>query len=175
MGKTSVIMERQLCHIYHTHNIITVEFILNIPNVAIWGSFFHFPKEAGGLSQVTLVWSSRSPMDRSATWWKGTISAFSPLELFIWQNRGNPLLSNLPLSFHHSARWWADQTLLQTPRGSSASRWCGWQLYSWLSWRLQMSRKRGQGWIVVTVCIYPRLKWFNLVRQPCDRDLPSRW
>lgn len=29
--------------------------ILDIPNVAIWGSFFHFPKEAGGFSQVTLV------------------------------------------------------------------------------------------------------------------------
>lgn len=142
MGKTSVIMERQ----FTSYTVILItssrwKVILNIPNVAIWGSFFHFPKEAGGLIQVTLVWSSRSPMDRSATWWKRTLLAVTPLELFIWQNRANPLLSNLPLSFHHSAQWWADQTLLQTPHGSSASRWCGWQLYSWLSWRLQMSRK----------------------------------
>lgn len=42
----------------------------------------------------------------------------------------------LPLSFHRSARRWADQRRLQTPRGSSASRWCGWQLCSWLSWQL---------------------------------------
>lgn len=42
----------------------------------------------------------------------------------------------LPLFFHHSARGWADQRRLQTPRGSSASRWCGWQLCSSLSWQL---------------------------------------
>lgn len=39
-----------------------------VPKVAIWGSFFHFPKEGGGLIQDTLVWSSRSPIDKSATW-----------------------------------------------------------------------------------------------------------
>ena len=39
----------------------------NVPKVASWGSFFHFPSEEGGLSQATVAWSSRSPMDRSAT------------------------------------------------------------------------------------------------------------
>lgn len=40
----------------------------NTPNAANCGSFFHFPKEAGGLIHVTLVWRSRSPMERSTTY-----------------------------------------------------------------------------------------------------------
>lgn len=40
----------------------------DIPNAASCGSLFHFPRDAEGFSQVTLVWSSRSPIDRSATW-----------------------------------------------------------------------------------------------------------
>jgi len=54
-----------------------VQRISDAPNVAIWGSFFHFPKETGGLIQATLVWSSRSPIDRSATWHKNK-SAVTP-------------------------------------------------------------------------------------------------
>lgn len=40
----------------------------DIPNVAICGSFFHFPKKTGGLIHVTMLCRSRSPIDRSATW-----------------------------------------------------------------------------------------------------------
>lgn len=40
----------------------------DIPNAAICGSFFHFPKDAGGLIHVTVLCRSRSPIDRSATW-----------------------------------------------------------------------------------------------------------
>ncbi|TNN75101.1 hypothetical protein EYF80_014674 [Liparis tanakae] len=72
-----------------------VQSISDVPNVAIWGSFFHFPKETGGLIQATLVWSSRSPMDRSATWNQNKVTPhvlgehrteprrFSPTYLFL--------------------------------------------------------------------------------------------
>lgn len=37
------------------------------PNAASSGSFFHFPSEAGGLSHITVLCKSKSPMERSAT------------------------------------------------------------------------------------------------------------
>lgn len=103
----------------------------NTPNAANCGSFFHFPKEAGGLIHVTLVWRSRSPMERSTTCPMNKTPA-----IFSASHRMENSVF-LPLFFHHSARGWADQRRLQTPRGSSASRWCGWQLCSSLSWQLQ--------------------------------------
>lgn len=63
----------------------TFPFIIpsDLPNVAICGSFFHFPKETGGLIHVTMLCRRRSPIDRSATWQRNqNMNIHSPVNFY---------------------------------------------------------------------------------------------
>lgn len=66
----------------------------DLPNVAICGSFFHFPKETGGLIHVTMLCRRRSPIDRSATWQcNQNMNIHSPVNLYVTEHTVGPHLS----------------------------------------------------------------------------------
>lgn len=83
-------------------------------------------------------------MERSATW-QGQITRQAMLTGGCVRGTQTPWqaseLMPLPLFSPPSVRWWAGRKQCRTPRAASASRWCGWQPYSWPSWQLNQTTK----------------------------------
>lgn len=78
-------------------------------------------------------------MERSATWQGQTKKQTLFTGGGVWGTQiptQASVLMPLPLFSPPSVRWWAGRKQRRTPRGASASRWCGWQPCSWPSWQL---------------------------------------